>query len=105
MKTSNVQDQVNAFVAACRAAGFNWVCEPNVVRVYKDFTPGDKVAFTECDMTAASLLALAPLRGGSTWGTDGGSVGGYSALIHGRYELKKTGDGTRFKALLNKVAK
>ncbi len=71
--------------------------------VEKSFTPGDVQAFVTCDMDAPFLLALAPLRGGSVWGTDGGSVGGYSAVKHGQYVLNKAGQGARFVAALAKL--
>lgn len=96
-------EQAQAFVAACREHGFTWSASASVVRISKEFTPGDGYAFADCDMVAGDILALAPLKGGSVWGTDGGSVGGHVGLTHGRYELKKSGTGARFLAALNKL--
>jgi hypothetical protein len=90
-------EQVKQFLAACKEYGFSWeTCGNNVLRIRKKFTPNDKEAFTFCDMFGPSCLALVPLKGGSVWGTDGGSVGGYSGLRSGEYILNKSGTAARF---------
>jgi hypothetical protein len=104
MKTTKTQDQVAQFVHEANRNGFKIeVINSSVVRITKDFTPNSKEAFTEADMMAGSILGLAPLKGGSVWGTDGGSVGGYSGLIRGQYILNKSGEGKRFVSALRKV--
>jgi hypothetical protein len=103
MKRTQVQAQVDAFLAACEEFGFQWsMYSMSVVAISKFFTPGDKEAFTHCDMFAGSVLELAPLRGGSVFGTDGGSVGGYVALKNGQFQMRKSGEGKRFMAELQK---
>ena len=84
------------FVEACRKQGWKIEVGFQMIKISKRFTPNDNNAFIDADGEAFHLLAMCPLRGGSVWGTDGGSVGGYSALIHGCYELKKSGSGSRF---------
>jgi hypothetical protein len=37
------------------------------------------------------ILTTLPHRGGSMWGTDGGSVGGYVALTNGHFEMNLSG--------------
>jgi hypothetical protein len=91
------------FVDACRNAG--WKIEVNfqIVRIVKRFAPGDNNAYIDADGEAFHLLAMAPLRGGSVWGTDGGSVGGHVGLTNGYYELKKSGSGSRFLKAVAKI--
>lgn len=93
--------QLGLFLSAAREHGFTVsIASENVVRITKAFAPGDNDAFIACDMFGGNVLALAPLRGGSVWGTDGGSVGGAYALNHGRYTLNKSGTSKRFMRLL-----
>lgn len=96
--------QAQEFLTACQKYGFTPVVKnPSVISITKAFQPNDKEAFTTCDMDSYGILALAPLKGGSVWGTDGGSVGGHSALIHGQYTLNKSGEGKRFMSALQKL--
>jgi hypothetical protein len=83
------------FIRRCRADGWMVDVRGQTVTIIRDFAPGDKSAFCECDATAWGLLASLPGRGGSTWGTDGGSVGGHVALTHGRYTLNRSCVGKR----------
>lgn len=99
-----VADAVNKFVAAARAGGWSWSVRGAVVTIAKSFTPGDRVAFSNADSEAYGILSLAPLSGGSVWGTDGGSVGGAVGLEGGYYRLNKSGStGKRFLSALAKV--
>jgi hypothetical protein len=53
--------------------------------------------------TIISVLDLAPLKGGSVWGTDGGSIGGAVALQNGQFVMNKSGSGgVRFMRELRK---
>lgn len=99
-KPNKTQAEVAAFIAACNQHGFNYEVSNNVVRISKRFTPGDLAAFSDCDMIASRVLDLAPLRGGSVWGTDGGSVGGHVAVKNGHFVMNKSGSGARFLAAL-----
>lgn len=94
---SKAQEQVTKFLNACNQYGFSYeIASDHVIRIIKDFTPGDSEVFTMCDMYVGDVLALIPLRGGSIWGTDGNSVGGAIALKNGRFVMNKSGDGIRF---------
>lgn len=99
-KPNKTQTEVAAFIAACNKHGFDYEVANGVVRISKRFTRGDLAAFSDCDMTASCVLDLAPLRGGSVWGTDGGSVGGHAALQSGFFRMNKSGSGARFLAAL-----
>jgi hypothetical protein len=93
---SQAMTKAKEFAATAAANGFGWAVRGSVVTITKTFSPGDKQAFVEADMMAGSVLDKAPLKGGSVWGTDGGSVGGHVALRDGVFVLNKSGEGTRF---------
>lgn len=99
-KPNKTQAEVAAFIAACNQHGFTYEVDECLVRISKRFTPGDLAAFTACDAAYYEVLRLAPLRGGSVWGTDGGSVGGHVAVKNGRFVMNKSGSGARFLAAL-----
>jgi len=86
---------------------YGWIverCSDQIVTISKTFAPGDLKAFAICDSEAFSLLTLVPLKGGSVWGTDGGSIGGYVAVQNGKYVLNKSGtNGVRFVKTLIKL--
>ena len=92
------------FIDAANEAGFYiLILSSSVVRISKKFVPGDNQAYVECDMTAFGVLEMAPLKGGSVWGTDGGSIGGQVGLQNGHYTLNKSGNGVRFMNELKKI--
>lgn len=64
------------------------------------FTAGDGHAYMGAENDANALIALVPARGGSVWGTDGASVGGYAGLREGRMVLNVSGAAKRFTAAL-----
>lgn len=102
---SKAKEQAQAFLAKAQQHGFTVQCKgQTVVTIHKTFAPGDLHAFAEADMDAYTVLSYAPLKGGSVWGTDGGSVGGSVGLKNGHYTLNKSGDnGVRFTAALRKL--
>lgn len=91
------------FVNACRKGGWKIDVGCNIISIRKRFAPNDNNAYIDADGEAFHLLAMAPLRGGSVWGTDGGSVGGHVGLTNGYYELKKSGSGKRFLSAVVKI--
>ena len=101
---TKAQQTSTAFLSAARAEGFVvTVKNPSVVSVSKSFTPGDKSVFTGCDMIASSILDKLGARGGSMWGTDGGSVGGAVALKSGNFSLNVSGVSKRVTTALSKL--
>lgn len=75
-----------------------------VLTVSKSFQKGDNDAFVNCDVVAPHILALCPsTQPGSVWGTDGGSVGGHTALINGSFRLNKSGCSKRVLQALRKM--
>ena len=92
------------FKDECEKLGWTYSTTDSIVRVHKTFTPGDLDAYSKCDSEAYHLLSMVTLRGGSIWGTDGGSIGGHVGLTSGYYTLNKSGyTGKRFIKALNKL--
>lgn len=99
----STQEQVARFKAACVRLGWEYSVKPQIVTIQKTFTPGDKDAYVDCEIDSYELMSLVPLTGGSTWGTDSASVGGYAGLNGGYYRLNKSGStGLRFIKALSK---
>jgi hypothetical protein len=88
------------FAAACKAAGWQYAVREGTVTIRKHFAPGDEAEFVRLDGEYYGLLALVPARGGSIWGTDGGGVGGYSAILHGCFTMNVSGVNKGFAAAL-----
>lgn len=85
------------------SAGYRVSARGCIVTISKQFTPGDNSAFVDCDMFAGGYLAELPqTTPGSTWGTDGGSIGGYSAIKSGCFTLNRSGIGKRVVSALCK---
>lgn len=101
---NNLQAQVKTLIEAATKHKFNIVATSDtIIRITRKFEVGDRQAFCECDMMASSVLDLAPLKGGSVWGTDGGSIGGAVALQNGQFVMNKSGSGgVRFMRELRK---
>lgn len=103
-KTSRTQ-QAQDFIARC--ADLNWRIQEitdSVVTITKRFTPCDREQFTTCDMEYYDILDMVPFRGGSVWGTDGGGIGGMSAMANGFFKMNKSGSGgKKFAAEVRKL--
>jgi len=92
------------WLATVTSCGYHVRAAGCVVTISRNFTPGDMSAFTDCDMVGPSFLDRLPTTSpGSTWGTDGGSVGGYSAVKHGCYTLNRSGISKRVVSQLAKL--
>lgn len=89
------------WVSKVEADGYKVSAKGCIVTVSKRFAPGDRSAFVDCDMMAGGYLAELPQTSpGSMWGTDGGSIGGYSALATGVFTLNRSGISKRVIAQL-----
>ena len=96
-------DAASEFEARVNRYGWNYSVRGTIVTIQKTFTAGDKAAYSDADSEAYEILDLAPLKGGSVWGTDGGSIGGAEGLRNGYYRLNKSGSGSRFLTALTKL--
>lgn len=85
------------FLANCQDLGFTPSVKRGLVSIRKGFAPGDSKAFVACDGDGPSLLSQVPIvSAGSTWGTDGATVGGMAAIKNGSYRLNVSGVSVRF---------
>lgn len=102
MKTAarNPKTIAAEFVAAARKAGWIVTVKESIVTISKHFAANDRAAFVACDSEYYGILTMVPARGGSIWGTDGGSVGGYSAMLHGFFTMHQSGVGKRVAAAI-----
>lgn len=93
-----------AFMAEATDLGFQVSVKPGLVTIYQSFTPGDRDAYVRCDGDGPVLLLQCPIVApGSTWGTDGASVGGHAGLVGGYYRLNTSGVSKRFTTALAKL--
>ncbi len=102
---------VSEFLAAAREYGYRTEVKfvsggDAIVTIEASFEPGDRDAYVRFDGSAYSVLRYAPVvTYGSTWGTDGASVGGHAGLTGGYYRLSKSGVSKRFaKALIKALS-
>ena len=75
-----------------------------IVTVSKQFAPGDKGAYAAAETDVGIILGMVPTTSaGSTWGTDGLSVGGAVGLQNGCMRLNKSGGSVRVINALKKL--
>jgi hypothetical protein len=87
------------FKAKCAEFGFEWSAQgsvASVVKIWKQITPGNKLEYCAAEAEASIIFDYVPLKGGSVWGTDGGSVGGAMAMASGNFKMNKSGQGKSF---------
>lgn len=84
--------------------GFTLTVRGSILTVSKRITPGDNDSFTDADMSVYSVLELLPRTSpGSDWGTDGGSIGGMTAMQTGRFVMNRSGGSARILKALSSI--
>jgi len=84
--------------------GFTVSIRNGIFVIRQNFKPSDIEAFVKCDALAYDVLSLLPrTRGGSDWGTDGGSVGGHIALSTGVFSMNRSGGSPKVLDALAKI--
>ena len=100
---SKSMQQAQKIVDQATSLGWKVEVRDEILTIYKRFESGNMDAFVECDGQYYSILGQLPMtRPGSVWGTDGGGVGGVSAVKHGCFTMNKSGGSIR---VLNAVKK
>jgi hypothetical protein len=84
------------FRKEAESLGWRVSAHGRIVTITQHFAPGDMDAFCRMDSEYGQLFAMVPARGGSMWGTDGGSVGGYAAIRSGKMVMNISGVSKRF---------
>ena len=78
------------FVAHCQKNEITIERCENILTLTKRIPIGDSLAFADAE-TDCSIIYDLPGGCGSVWGTDGGSIGGMTALNTGRFRLNRSG--------------
>jgi len=78
------------FVAHCRKNEIIIERCENILTLTKRIPIGDGLAFADAESDCSIIYSL-PGGCGSVWGTDGGSIGGMTALNTGRFRLNRSG--------------
>ena len=89
-----------------KANELGWTIEVrgNILTIRKAITPNDLESFSQADQEYYSILSLLPLTtSGSMWGTDGGGVGGLTAMQSGLFTMNISGGSIRVLKALSKL--
>lgn len=99
----NAKEAAEAIKKTADDHGFEIEIRGGVLTITKHFTPGSNDGFVECDMFYYSVLGCLPRTSpGSDWGTDGGGIGGLSAIKNGVFTMNRSGGS---KQVLKALAK
>ena len=99
--TSKAKQAAIDFIESTKRAGFTIDRASGcVVTISKRIVPNDADSFRDADMSCP-IYDLPQTSPGSTWGTDGGSMGGHSAMIHGVYRMNRSGVSRRIVSALS----
>jgi hypothetical protein len=101
VSASAVSAAASEFLTFAHNAGWAVDFRDQVVTITKYFTPNSREEFVALDQEYYSVLSMVKARGGSMWGTDGSGVGGYSAMLHGCFQMNVSGVDKRFIAALH----
>lgn len=90
---------------AADRGGWTLVVRGGILTIHHRYPGGDVMEwFRYCDMSYYSVLGLLPRTSpGSDWGTDGGGIGGMSAINGGRFHMNRSGGSKRVLAALAKL--
>ena len=99
---SKASEAANDIRIACGNLGWSFEIRGSIFTIRKVFHPTNE-EFVKADMEYGSILELLPrTRSGSDWGTDGGGIGGITAMTTGRFVMNRSGGSKPIlKALAN----
>lgn len=104
MATSNASITAKEIKDLCIKWGWKYVVRGDILTITKKIIPGDRESFCTADMEYGSILGLLPsTSAGSSWGTDGGGIGGMSAMNSGNFRMNKSGGSKRVLSALAKL--
>ncbi len=84
--------------------GFSVEVRGSILTIRKQIVPNDAASFREADMTYGCVFDNLPrTSAGSQWGTDGGGVGGMSAMQSGQFVMNMSGGSVRVLNALKKL--
>ena len=106
MKTSKNEIIARDFLSRARDGFWNVRTRGSIVTIEKDILVGNAEAFADAEMDSSILLGMIPVTSpGSTWGTDGASVGGHVAMTTGHFVMNKSGCSKNVIKQINKILK
>ena len=73
-----------------------------VITLCKRFTPGDKAAYGQAESDVGIIYSIRQTEPGSTWGTDGASIGGHVGLTGGYMRLHRSGCSRKVLTIIKK---
>ena len=94
-----------AFAAHCFQNGVSIErieASSGLLTLSKGFQAGSSRGFTDAESDVGVIYYAPQTQAGSTWGTDGGSIGGHSAMLNGMMRLNRSGVSKRWLAKLAK---
>lgn len=104
-KLSKNQEIAQNFIQKCKEYGFSFKVRDTVVSVSKTIATNNSEAFATAENQSSSLLIDIPMTTpGSVWGTDGGSIGGLSAMQTGAFSMNQSGCSKRVLNAIRKMA-
>jgi hypothetical protein len=90
LETKTPDEIAKHFVAHCRKNEITIERCADILTLTKKIPIGDGLAFADAESDCSIIYDL-PGGCGSVWGTDGGSIGGMTALNTGRFRLNRSG--------------
>jgi hypothetical protein len=82
----------NKILSLAKEYGCRVEVRGDILTVTKTFTPGSASEYTGAESDVSSVIYTLPQKSaGSTWGTDGGSIGGMVGMNGGYMKLNRSG--------------
>lgn len=100
---NKVEQTALEFMAKCKATGVAIEdCNGSVITLCKRFRPGDTAAYCRAESEVGIIYSIRQTEPGSTWGTDGASIGGHAGLTGGYMRLHRSGCSRKVLAIIKK---
>ena len=101
-------DTAKQIADKCYELGWEWYVRGNIFTITKKIQPNNNDDFNTADMEYYTILSMLPATSwlGSSWGTDGGGDGAYSAysaIKDGLFKMNKSGGSKQVLTALRKM--
>jgi hypothetical protein len=97
-------DTAKQIADKCYELGWEWYVRGNIFTITKKIQPNNNDDFNTADMEYYTILSMLPTTSpGSSWGTEGGGIGAYSAIKDGLFKMNKSGGSKRVLTALRKI--
>jgi len=93
---ANATETATEIAEACKRLGWSYEVRGSILTIRKRIVSGDNDSFAQADGEYYDILGRLPsTRSGSVWGTDGGGIGGMTAMNTGMFTMNKSGGAKR----------